>query len=85
MAIATEKIISAGLVTSRKLRGIMAEYGISTFELSQEMKIPESTLLLKIDGRCEWLFCETMYIVKRLGFSGFRDVFPEIYNYVLKT
>jgi len=70
-------------IISRRLKGLMVERGITIHELSQEINIPEKTLVMKINGEDEWLFHENMCVIKYLGFTRVRDVFPEIYNYIL--
>lgn len=70
-------------IACRKLKGLMAEYDISIRELSKRIGISEKSLSLKINGRHEWWYWELVFIVKQFGFPEVKDVFPELYNYVL--
>jgi len=63
----------------------MAENDMTVSDLSNKMDLPHSVLAMKISGQIEWLFLEAICVVKHLGFSEFKEVFPEIYDYILKT
>jgi len=72
-------------ITSKRLKGLMAERDITLLELSGKMGISENDLRLKINGLADWLFSELVFVVDCLGFSEVREVFPELYNHVLNT
>jgi len=71
-------------IVCKKLKGLMAENDITAGELSNKLGIPENKLKEKINGVLEWWFSETMCVVKYLGFSEVREVFPEQYSHILK-
>ncbi|OPY58478.1 MAG: hypothetical protein A4E55_00884 [Pelotomaculum sp. PtaU1.Bin035] len=66
-------------IVCRRLKGLMAENDITVQNLSKKMGISEELLEQKINGGCDWLFVETMFIVKEFGFSEVKEVFPELY------
>lgn len=73
------------IIVSRKLKGLMAEHGITMRELSQKTGISQKSLSLKINGQGCWLFADLMLIASHFGFSEVKEVFPEIYKCILET
>ena len=76
---ATKKIVC------NRLKGLMVEKGMTAKALSKKVGISESTLLQKINGHRDWWFWEVAAIVKAMGFSETREVFPEICNSILNV
>jgi len=72
-------------IISKKLKGLMAEHEISVRELSNIIDVSERSLSLKINGRRDWVYYEMLSITKQFGFLEIKEVFPEIYNYILKA
>jgi len=72
-------------IISKKLKGLMAEHEITVRELSNIINVSERSLSLKINGRRDWYYRELIFITKQLGFSEIKDVFPELYDYILKA
>lgn len=72
-------------VTCKKLKGLMAENDLTVLSLSRKIGVSPKSLLLKISGQSEWYYDELISIVKHLGFSEVKDVFPELYNHILKA
>ncbi|MCM1567807.1 MAG: helix-turn-helix transcriptional regulator [Dehalobacter sp.] len=70
-------------VVNRRLKGLMAENGVTIPELAKKMGISRSSLSRKINGRQTWYAYEICFITKYFGFSEFKNVFPELYNSVL--
>jgi transcriptional regulator with XRE-family HTH domain len=67
------------LIVNRRLKGLMVEKNITIRELSKEMGISVGSLSKKINGRQIFFADEVFFVVKRLGFSGLKEVFPEMY------
>ncbi len=72
-------------IISRKLKGLMAEQGITRRELADRIGISESALSKKINGRREWKFKEMLDVVHLFGLTEVRQAFPELYDSVLKA
>jgi len=72
-------------IVCRKLKGLMAENDITVRKLSQKIGISENSLTLKINGHRDWWYWEMVSVMKNFGFTEVKDVFPEIYNHVLKA
>lgn len=72
-------------IVCKKLKGLMAEHEITVRQLSKKIGISENSLTLKINGRRDWWYWEMVSVMKHFGFSEVREVFPEIYNHVLKA
>jgi len=72
-------------IISKRLKGLMAEHKITVRELSKRLSISEKSLSLKINGRCDWLYEEMIFVIKQFGFSEVKEVFPELYNFVLEV
>jgi transcriptional regulator with XRE-family HTH domain len=72
-------------ITSKRLKGLMAEHGITVREFSKRIGISEKSLSLKIGGRREWMYWELILIAKQFGFSEVRKVFPELYEAILQA
>lgn len=70
-------------VVSRRLKGLMAEHGITIPELAKKMGISRSSLSRKINGRQTWYAHEICFITKYFWLSEFKNVFPEMYKEVL--
>ncbi|MFZ5650162.1 MAG: hypothetical protein ACOY4I_04820 [Bacillota bacterium] len=70
-------------IVSKRLRGLMAEHDITLLDLSKRLNIPEKSLSLKINGRRNWMYRELISITMQFGFSEIKEVFPELYNYIL--
>lgn len=71
-------------VVCKRLKGLMVEYEITVRKLSRKIGISENSLTLKINGHRNWWLWEILSITKQFGFSDARDVFPEIYNFILE-
>ncbi|WP_347491173.1 helix-turn-helix domain-containing protein [Desulfoscipio sp. XC116] len=72
-------------IVSKRLKGLMAEHEITIRKLSQKIGISENSLTLKINGRRDWWYWEMIAIMKHFGFSEVKDVFPELYDHILKA
>ncbi|MFZ5650124.1 MAG: helix-turn-helix domain-containing protein [Bacillota bacterium] len=72
-------------IVCKKLKGLMAEHEITVRQLSQKIGISENSLTLKINGRRDWWYWEMVLVMKHFGFQEVKEVFPEIYNHVLKA
>ncbi len=72
-------------MVSKKLKGLMAQHGITIRKLSNMVGISEKSLSLKINGRRKWRYWEAIFIVGQFGFSEVKDVFPELYDSVLRA
>lgn len=72
-------------IVCKKLKGLMVEHDMPARKLSGKIGISESSLVQKINGHRDWWYWEVMSIVKMFGFSEVKDVFPEIYDSVLKA
>ncbi|WP_273483667.1 helix-turn-helix domain-containing protein [Desulforamulus ruminis] len=72
-------------IVCKKLKGLMAEHEITIRKLSRKIGISENSLTLKINGKRPWWFWEMLVITKEFGFSEVKDVFPEIYDSILKA
>ena len=72
-------------IVCNRLKGLMVEHKTPTRKLSRNIGISENSLTLKINGRRDWWFWEMVAVTKCFGFSEVKDVFPEIYDHVLKT
>ena len=67
-------------IVSRRLKGLMAEHDITLKDLSRKIGISENSLTLKINGQRDFWFWEIALIVRELGFTEIKDVFPELYS-----
>lgn len=65
-------------IVCRRLKGIMAENGITIKRLSEKIGISENGLTLKINGKRTWWYPEVLRTAKALGYEAPEDVFPEI-------
>ena len=72
-------------VVSRRLKGLMAEHETTLRSLSKKIGISENSLTLKINAQRDWWYWELMLIVKEFGFSEVKEVFPELYEAVLRA
>ncbi|WP_273483561.1 helix-turn-helix domain-containing protein [Desulforamulus ruminis] len=72
-------------VVCKKLKGLMAEHGITIRELSKMMGISQKSLSRKINGQRDWCFDDLIFIARCFGFAEVKEVFPELYDYVLKV
>jgi len=72
-------------IVCRRLKGLMAEHEITTSALAKKIGISENSLTLKINGHRDWWYWETLRVAKIFGFSEAKEVFPEIYNSILKA
>lgn len=72
-------------LVSKRLKGLMAEHDITIRELSKKMSISKNSLTQKINGQREWYFDELIFITRQFGFSEVKEVFPELYNYILRA
>jgi len=67
-------------IVSRRLKGLMAEHGVTIPALAKKMGISKSSLSRKINGKQIWWAREIAFITKYFWFSEFRNVFPEMYT-----
>lgn len=72
-------------IVCKKLKGLMVEHGLTLKDLSKKIGISENSLTLKINGRRDWWYWEIMLITKQFGFSEVKEVFPELYNSILRA
>lgn len=72
-------------IASKRLRGLMVEHDITFYELSKRMGISKNSLILKTNGQHNWRYWELIFIIKQFGFSEVKEVFPELYNAVLRA
>lgn len=72
-------------IVNKRLKGLMVERNITISELSKKMGISARSLARKINGHQDWWYYELIFIVKQFGFSEVREVFPELYNHILKA
>lgn len=75
---------SAKRVICKRLKGLMVERGIGTYELAQKLGMGPSTLNLKINGKRDWWYSEVARITIVFGYDEIKDVFPELHNSILK-
>lgn len=72
-------------IVCKKLKGLMVEHSLTLKDLSKKIGISENSLTLKINGRRDWWYWEIMLITKQFGFSEVKEVFPELYNSILRA
>lgn len=72
-------------IVCKELKGLMAKHGFTVGKLSKKIGISENSLTLKINGRRDWWFWEMIAIIRVFEFSEVKEVFPEIYEAVLKA
>jgi len=77
--------MAAKKIVCNRLKGLMVEKGMPAKILSKKVGISESTLLQKINGHRDWWFWEVVAIVKVMGYFETKEVFPELYEGVLKV
>lgn len=73
------------IIASKRLKGMMAESDTTIINLSKKMGISRRSLALKINGQREWSYDELVFITKQFGFSEIKEVFPELYNHILRA
>lgn len=70
-------------VVYKRLKGLMAEHGITIPELAKKMGISKSSLSRKINGHQTWYAHEMFFIIRYFWVSELKNVFPEMYKEVL--
>lgn len=70
-------------IVYKRLKGLMAEHGITIPELAKKMGISKSSLSRKINGRQTLYAHEVCFITQYFWFSELKNVFPEMYNSIL--
>ncbi len=71
-------------IVSRKLKKLIKEKELTYPDLAKKIGISANSLTLKINGRRNWWFWETITIAQCFGFDDLREVFPEQYGAFLK-
>jgi len=72
-------------IICKKLKGLMAENDVTIRKLSAKIGISENSLTLKINGRRDWWYWEMLFVMKQFGFTEVKEVFPELYESILKA
>jgi DNA-binding transcriptional regulator GbsR (MarR family) len=72
-------------IVCKKLKGLMGEHDITISELSKRIGLSKNSLTMKINGWRDWRYCELLFVIKQFGFSEVKDVFPELYDYILRA
>ena len=73
------------MIISSRLKGLMAEHEITARYLYKGLNISKNSLSLRINGHRKWMYWELIYIAKQFGYSEIKEVFPELYNSILKN
>jgi len=72
-------------VKSHRLTVILFDRKITYPQLAKKIGISGNSLQQKINGQRRWWIDECVSIAKYLGYEDLREVFPEVYEHILKN